>query len=86
MTNTGYVLLNGKGIDLDTESATVTGFYKKAVAAVETGKFVLLTDVVDGNLVMTNIPVVAVAGESSVALKFNDNLIMVTNTDEVTVQ
>lgn len=86
MTNTGYILLNGKGINLATPTATVAGFYKKAVAAVNTGKTIFVTDVVDGNLVMTNIPVSAVATDTTVLLQFQNKSITVTNEDAVTIQ
>ena len=85
MTNTGYILLNGKGINLSTASSTISGFSNKAMAAVNSGKVIFLTDVVDGNLVMTNIPVSAFATDTSVTLKFQNKSITVTNEDAITI-
>lgn len=85
MVNTGYVLIDASGVDLNTASKTVTGMYEKSKAALDTGKVCYLTNVVDATVKLSNIPVVGYYSSTSATFTFSMNTINISSEDLVTV-
>ena len=83
--NGGYVIIDCNGVDLGT-LGTVTGFYEKTKTAVETGKPIVLNNVVNGTQKFT--PITAYGGiesATSVFLSFFPVTLHVSNEDVITM-
>ena len=83
--NGGYAIIDCTGLDLG-NPGTVTGLYAKTKAAIETGKPLVLSGVVNGEQEFT--PMVAYGGiesSSSVFVSFFPVTLHISNLDVVTI-
>lgn len=86
--NGGYILVDAAGLDLsDSTSQTVTGLYAKLIAAMKTGKPILVHNVdADGSgAIATPIPVYAYMDSTSVVIAFGVIQVTVTTASACTV-
>lgn len=82
--NGGYCLIDFTGVDLG-NLGTVPGIYNATKQAIETGKLIVLTGVVNGEKALT--PIVAYGGAesaTSVILSFFPVTLHIANTDVIT--
>lgn len=85
MYNSGYVIIDCKGLDLG-NLGTVSGLYEKAKNAVGTGKPIVLANVVNGEQAFTPIPAFGgIESTTSVFLSFFPVTIHVDSDDAVTI-
>lgn len=85
MYNSGYVIIDCKGLDLS-NPGTVTGLYEKVKNAVGTGKPAVLANVVNGDQAFTPIPAFGgIESTTSVFLSFFPVTIHVDSDDTVTI-
>ena len=83
--NGGYCLVDFTGVDLG-NLGTVPGIYEATKSAIETGKPIVITGVVNGEQAFT--PIVAFGGiesSTSVFLSFFPVTIHIANTDAITM-
>lgn len=83
--NGGYAIIDCSGVDLG-NLGNVTGIYAKAKSAIDTGKPLVLSGVVNSNQAFT--PIVAFGGvesATSVFISFFPVTIHISNTDEITM-
>ena len=83
--NGGYVMIDCTGVDLG-DLGAVTGFYKNVKKAVETGKPIVLNNIVNGTQKFT--PITAYGGTesaTSVFLSFFPITLHVSNEDVITM-
>lgn len=83
--NGGFSIIDCSGVDLGT-LGTVTGIYAKAKAAIDTGKPLVLSGIVNGEQAFT--PIVAYGGAesaTSVFISFFPVTIHISNADEITM-
>ena len=83
--NGGYAMVDFSGCDLG-DLGTVTGIYNRTKAAIESGKPLVLSGMVNGEQGFT--PIVAYGGiesDSSVFVSFFPVTLHISNTDEITM-
>ena len=81
----GYVLLDGTGIDLNVETeVTIDGIFEKATAAIETGKPVFIGNVVNDDAALSPIYAVGVGSASAVTFIIFSGAIVIADDDGVT--
>ena len=83
--NGGYSLIDFSGVDLG-DLGTVTGIYEKTKAAIETGKPLVLSGIVNGEQGFS--PIVAYGGAesaTSVFVSFFPVTLHISNADEITM-
>lgn len=85
MVNSGYVMIDCTGVDLN-DLGTVTGLYDKVKSAIATGKTLVLTNIVNSTQKFTNI--VAYGGiesTTSVFLSFFPITLHINSSDVVSM-
>lgn len=85
MVNTGYILLDGTGIDIATASATVEGIYANTLAAIDTGKVIYLTNIVNGDSKFSPMPVYGFASGENITIYATGKTLVIANNDAVTI-
>lgn len=84
MVKGGYALIDCTGLDL-AELGKVTGLYNKLNAAIKSGKFILLANVVNGDTSFSPIPSFGGYDNGGIFVSFEPVTIHVTSGDVVTI-
>lgn len=82
--NGGYALVDCAGVDLG-NLGTVNGLYSKLDSAIKSGKFILLTNVVNGDTTFSPIPAFGGYDDDGIFMSFEPVTIHVTNSDVVSI-
>lgn len=81
----GYIMVDATGLDIsDTQAQTVTGIYNKLVAALGTGKEILLGGVANGDGVLSITSITCMTGDSAITIAMPGFTATVASTDVVT--
>lgn len=81
----GYIMVDATGLDVsDTEAQTVDGLYDRLVAALATGKEVLLTGVVNDDAEYSPTSITCAMGDAGVTIVMPGFTAVVADDDEVT--
>lgn len=81
----GYVLVNAVGVDLSVASATVDGIYAKFAAAIDTGKLIIVQNIVDDDDALTPAAVVATVSSGVISFGVVGATVSITDEDAVTI-
>lgn len=81
----GYILFDGTGIDLNVKTkVTIAGSFARATAAIETGKPILIGNVVNDDEALSPIFVYGSVSASGVTFVFTAGTIVIADDDGVT--
>ena len=82
--NGGYALVDCTGVDLG-DLGTVNGLYSKLDSAIKSGKFILLANVVNGDITLSPIPSFGGYDDDGIFMSFESVTIHVTSSDVVSI-
>lgn len=83
--NTGYILLDGSGIDIATQSASIPGIYNATLAAMDTSKVIYLTNITNNGSRYSPMPVYGIINGESIVLTVTGKTLTITTSDAVTI-
>lgn len=81
----GYVLVNAIGVDLNVASATIDGIYAKFDNAVNTGKLIIVQNIVNDDDSLTPAAVIATVSSGVISFTIGAATVSITNEDAVTI-
>ena len=81
----GYVLVNAVGVDLNVASATIDGIYAKFDNAVNTGKLIIVQNIVNDDDALTPAAVIATVTSGVISFSIGTATVSITNEDAVTI-
>ena len=81
----GYVLVNAVGVDLNVASATIDGIYAKFDNAVNTGKLIIVQNIVNDDDALTPAAVIATVSSGVISFSIGTATVSITNEDAVTI-
>ena len=81
----GYVLVNAAGVDLNVASATIDGIYAKFDNAVNTGKLIIVQNIVNDDDSLTPAAVIATVSSGVISFSIGTATVSITNEDAVTI-
>ena len=81
----GYVLVNAIGVDLNVASATVDGIYSKFINAIDSGKLIIVQNIVNDDDALTPAAIVASVSSGVVSFAIGGATVSITNEDAVTI-
>lgn len=81
----GYVLVNAAGVDLNVASATINGIYAKFINAVDTGKLIIVQNVVNDDDALSPTAVTVTVSSGVVGFTIGSASIAITDEDAVTI-
>ena len=82
----GYVLVNAIGVDLSSEtSTTITGIYAKFINAIDSGKLIIVQNIVNDEDALSPAAIVAVVSSGVVSFEVGGATVSITNEDAVTI-
>lgn len=80
----GYIMVEANGLDVsDTEVQTIPGFYSRLTKALDTGKAIMLTGLMNGDAEVSPVYVAATLGAGA-TITLSGFAAVVTDDDEVT--
>ncbi len=82
--NGGYALVDCTGVDLS-NLGTVNGLYSKLDSAIKSGKFILLANIVNGDINFSPIPSFGGYDDDGIFMSFEPVTIHVTSSDVVSI-
>ena len=81
----GYVLVNAAGVDLNVASATIDGIYAKFDNAVNTGKLIIVQNIVNDDDSLTPAAIIATVSSGVISFTIGAATVSITNEDAVTI-
>lgn len=81
----GYVLVNAIGVDLNEASATVTGIYAKFINAIDSGKLIIVQNIVNDDAALSPAAIVATIASGIVSFEVAGATVSITSEDAVTI-